>query len=310
MGDVAFKGFQCLSPDCRQWIFVRVDSLTELFGIECEACGFDMHAGGVVKLCEYQLEEKDTGNTIESGDFTILVDDYIAEAGQYKYCIVCCSIKPLEMFDSHASRTSGRQGECRLCKKVYNGIKNQSRLPDQHREAAQKRRLYVELSGDSRIDGNQIRLRFGHKCFKCARDLRSVPDSDRPLDHTLPAYYLWPLTTENATLLCRDDNGRKAGSWPSRFYSDAELRRLAAITGIPYATLVSRPHFNPDALERLRDSAFVDKLLIKYAAYMDELIRLRNRVLIGSGQDFFAVASNFSQKWIRDADAQLPVTRD
>jgi len=33
MGDVVFKGFQCLNPDCQNFIFVREDEITEDFQI-------------------------------------------------------------------------------------------------------------------------------------------------------------------------------------------------------------------------------------------------------------------------------------
>jgi 5-methylcytosine-specific restriction endonuclease McrA len=306
MGDVPFKGFHCLNPECTAWIFVRSDDLVEAFEIRCESCGHVMASGDVVRLYDYDLVDKRDESIVESGAFAILVDDYVAEAQEYKYCIICAAMKPLEMFDAHSARRTGRQGECRLCKRTYNTLKNQTRLTDQHREAAQKRRLYVELSGNARIDSTVILDRFGYACFKCGADLSAVTAGDRPLDHTLPAAYLWPLTTENATLLCRPCNGNKAGRWPAEFYSDQELRRLSALTGIPYDTLAGEPQYNPEALARLQDPVFIDAMIAKYAPYMDELVRLRNRVRRGAGVDFFAAATGLSPTWIRQADAIDP----
>jgi hypothetical protein len=74
------------------------------------------------------------------------------EAKGYKYCIICGTLKPLELFDKHAARKTGRQGECNLCKQLYNSMKNQTRIADPHREASQKRRLYTELTNSPRID--------------------------------------------------------------------------------------------------------------------------------------------------------------
>ena len=214
MGDVVFKGFQCLNSECEEFIFVRKDSISEIFEITCPSCGFLFRSGDETQFYSYELLDirNDPPSVIEDGNFTILHDDYIAEAKEYKYCIICNTIKPLDLFDRHSARQSGRQGECRLCKAVYNSIKNQSRITDQHREAAQKRRMYLDLSGGTKIDSEVIYQKFGYKCFKCGKDLRAVESqNEHPLDHTLPAVFLWPLTTANATLLCRDCNGEKSG---------------------------------------------------------------------------------------------------
>ena len=280
MGDVVFKGFKCLNPNCQNFLFVREEDISEFFEITCDACGFLHKYGDETKLYDYDLKNLADNSVMETGEFAILHDDYIAEAGRYKYCIICCTLKPVEFFDRHSRRQSGRQGECRLCKQVYNSIKNQTRTTDQHREAAQKRRLYVELTGTGKIDSKAIYERYGHKCFMCGKDLSADLQSDATvrggnLDH-LPAMYLWPLTTANATFLCKEHNAEKAEKWPSEFYNGLKLRELVVKTGIDYETLAGKPHYNPDALTRLRVSEFVETLLHKYAPYLDEIIRLRN----------------------------------
>ena len=63
------------------------------------------------------------------------------------------------------------------------------------------------------------------------------------------------------------------------YYSDSELRKLTVLTGVQYDTLTGQPHYNPDAIERLKISEQVDQLLTKYATYMEEIIKLRNRIL-------------------------------
>jgi hypothetical protein len=305
MGDVAFRGFQCLNSECTQWIVVRDDAITDVYEIVCPSCGYEHRSGEEVTFYRYILRHLETDEVVEEGEFSILTDDYLAEAERYKYCIICNTLKPLSSFDQHGARNTQRQGECRLCKRVYNSIKNQTRTSDQHREAAQKRRMYLDLSGSPHIDSLAIFQRFGHRCFKCGRDLSGI-DAAADLDHTLPALYLWPLTTESATLLCRSDNSEKAGKWPNAFYNDAQLRRLSALTGLDYGILTAPvPYFNPEALRRLQDPDAVDRLVEKYAPYMDELIRVRNRVLQATGLDFFRVARIVSPDWIRRADAAL-----
>ncbi len=308
MGDVVFKGFQCLNSECREFIFIRKDEIGDDFELTCPICETAIRSGDETLFFEYELHKLLDGRTksiIEEGRFTIPHDDYIEEAQEYKFCILCNTIKPLHMFDRHSARKSGRQGECSLCKKFYNAIKNQTRLPDQHREAAQKRRMYLDLSATKKIDSEAVYKHFGYRCFKCRKDLRKVADAkERPLDHTLPAVFLWPLTTENATLLCREHNGEKSDKWPSEYYSDNELRELSILTGIQYERLAGSAYYNPEAIERLKTAEQVDHLLTKYAAYMREIIKLRNQILKNENFDFFKYSTTISPAWIQRADQE------
>lgn len=301
MGDVVFRGFQCPNGSCTAWIFLRRDELIEIVDFECPRCRTHYRTGDTVPLYQYRLLETATDEVVERGNFELLIDDYVDEAGDYKYCIICYAMKPLHLFDRHGARASGRQGECTQCKGTYNSIKNQTRIADQHREAAQKRRLYVDLSKETRVDSRAVRKRFNNRCFNCEIELGP---NEGHLDHTLPVVYLWPMTTEDATLLCAPCNERKSGGWPGLFYADQKLRRLAQVTGHEYRLLKGPPTINPAALARLADPNFVDALFVRYANYPDELIRLRNRVLAATGQDFFAVARGISPRWAREADAR------
>lgn len=314
MGDVAFRGFQCLNPDCTHFITAIDSEVGTDFRITCPECSYLHESGGETKFYDYTLEIKDENNNytaVKSGEFTIYHDDYINEASLYKYCIICNTLKPLSFFDIHSSRKTGRQGECRLCKKSYNEIKNGTRLSDQHREAAQKRRLLLDVSGSPKIDSAAIEKRFEHKCFNCGKDLSQFTDKrEKPLDHTLPVFYLWPLSTQNATLLCKKCNGEKSGKWPSALYqSDRKLKELSVLTGIDYSVLSGEPQFNPEAIQTLKSPEKVNELLVKYANYMGELIVLRNRVLLSTEIDFFMSSSIISQKYIDAADNQLKKTR-
>ncbi len=302
MGDVVFRGFQCLNSKCTHFIFIREDEIDDDFEIECPICGFQLRSGDETKFYEYDLIDLRNKNIIESGEFTVLHDDYIEESSRYKYCIICNTLKPLDAFSSHGSRKSGRQGECKICKTIYNSIKNQTRLTDQHREAAQKRRLYLDLSGGKKINSKKIFEHYEYKCFKCGKDLKNVPNKDKPIDHTLPAQYLWPLTSDNATLLCREHNGEKSGKWPSEYYSEDEIKKLSILTGIKYEVLKGEPHFNPEAIEQLSTPEEIDQILHKYSRYMNEIAKLRNRILATEGIDIFAISKSISKTWITFAD--------
>jgi len=308
-GDVLYRGFQCLNPNCTNFIFIEDAEIGDDFEVVCSACNFKHVAGESSLIYDYDLRDKRDNSIIESGVFEIVHDDYVGEAKGYKYCIICSTLKPLELFDRHSARKTGRQGECNLCKQLYNALKNQSRLADQHREASQKRRLYTELTNSPRIDIGAIYEKFDAKCFKCGAELSGDREKGKKelrgnLDHTLPAKFLWPLTTHNATLLCKDHNAEKAEKWPSHYYTDAELRKLAPLVGINYLTLKADQHFNPEALKRLEDVAFVEKLFAKYARYEDELIGLRNRILATTGLDFFKSWPKISVDLVARADAR------
>lgn len=311
MGDVLFKGFQCLNPKCQHFLFVRKSDIGTEFCIVCPKCGYEHKYAGETKFYDYSLQIKNEEGRYEEdsyGEFTISHDEYINEAGLYKYCIICNTIKPIHFFDKHGSRKSKHQGECTMCKKVYNRIKNKTRITDQHREAAQKRRLLLGIAGEPKIESKKVEQRFKNRCFNCGKDLSDEScKNEKHLDHTLPVLYLWPLTTENATLLCRDCNSDKSGSWPSDFYNDKQLKKLSILTGISYDVLSGKPYYNPEALAFLRNSEQVDALLAKFAGYMDEVIKLRNRIYkdTESNIDFFAVSNTISESYIRKADSLL-----
>lgn len=313
-GDKAYRGFQCLNPECTEFIFAP-EPVGDGFQIVCPQCGFVHEDGGSSKFYDYQLQElnpktKKISRTIEEGEFLVDHRDYLREALQFKYCIICNALKPLTLFDAHAARATGRQGECRLCKGIYNAIKNPSRIPDQHREAAQKRRLYVEISGETgRINTREIFRRFENKCFQCGKLL--VDAAGQPvqgtfnIDHTLPAYYLWPVSTEIATLLCSEHNNEKKDRWPSEYYAQEKIRQLAVRTGLAYPLLAGPPQLNPGAIAFLRDAKNVDTILAKFAKYRSELLRLRNRVLTNTGLDIFKVSRHVAKVWIEEADGLL-----
>lgn len=264
MGDVVFRVFQCLNSDCDRLIAVRDDEIVPGFRFPCPECGFDHADGRSTKAFDYRLEDRRTDAVLDHGDFSILHDEYVRESHHFKYCLLCYTLKPVQLFDRHTSRKSGRQGECRLCKTLYNRLKNPSRLTDQHREAAQRRRLFGLLGRQSgQIDSRAVFEKFGRACFKCEKVLAATALTSREahIDHTLPARLLWPVSTENATLLCAKCNGRKRDKWPSEFYEDEQLRTLARLTGYRYDLLAGPPCVNEDAVVEIAEDpvSFVEE---------------------------------------------------
>ncbi len=74
------------------------------------------------------------------------------------------------------------------------------------------------------------------------------------------------------------------------------------MVGIDYNILKGEPHFNPEALERLKQSTFVEALFAKYAGYPEELIGLRNRILAATNFDFFKSWPRISADFVKRAD--------
>ena len=279
MGDVLFRVFQCLNSDCDQLIVVRDDEIVPSFVFPCPECGFDHADGRSTKFFGYRLEDRRTNAVLDRGDFLISHDEYVRDGHYFKYCLVCYTLKPVQLFDKHASRKSGRQGECRLCKTLYNRLKNPSRLADQHREAAQRRRLFGLLGGQSgQIDSEAVFEKFGGACFKCGSvlDPNALTSRGAHIDHTLPARLLWPVSTENATLLCAKCNGQKRDKWPSEFYDDKQLRTLARLTGYRYDLLAGPPCVNEDAVVEIAEdpASFLEEWIDK----PEEIRRVRTLI--------------------------------
>ena len=220
----------------------------------------------------------------------------------WKYCRVCEQLQPIENYHRHRRFATGRQLECKTCKNSrINAHGNPLRTRDQHREAAERRRLYVTLAGEEKCDERRVYAAFDHRCFRC--DCALAP-GEGCIDHTLPAMYLWPLST-GPTLLCHDCNGAKAEQWPSEFYrrgdqpDRATLQRLAVVGGIPYDVLAGTPRFNPDAVARIVRG--IDEFLVRWIRYPDDIKRLRRRIFEKEGVDIYASATHVPE-FLREAD--------
>lgn len=285
-GNTLFKGFQCLNSTCREFIFVPARDVEGDFRIPCPRCGRVLERGGETAFFDYEVLNKEDARVLDSGSFVVEHDAYVAEALEFKYCLLCNAMKPAVLFSPHARRKeSGRQGECKLCKTKYNAIKNPTRIPDQHREAAQRRKLFKTLSAEGeKIDSQKVFERFGGECFKCGKPLVRKKGGYH-LDHTLPVKYLWPLTTDTATLLCDQCNNAKHDRWPSEFYSDREMRRLARLTGFPYALLAGCACVNDQAVDEVLKDA--DGFIEEWIRYPEDIKKVRGLILQHTGIDLY-----------------------
>ena len=171
----------------------------------------------------------------------------------WKQCNTCGRVLPANAFSRHSSwGPLERQMECRSCKGVINAILNPKRTKEQLWESALKRRVGdLLLEGENKkIDDNFIKdlfHRFDSKCFKTGKRLKMKDRLSWAIDHILPSRYLYPLTKENAALLSKGANNHKRDRWPSEFYTNGELIRLARITGADLQLLSNnKPIVNPN----------------------------------------------------------------
>jgi hypothetical protein len=162
----------------------------------------------------------------------------------WKQCNACGRILPANAFSRHKGwGPLEKQMECRSCKGAINAYLNPKRTKQQLYESNIKRRvgdLLLEGENES-IDIDDIFRRFNGRCFKTGVQLDKKNRRTWEIDHILPSSWLYPLTKENAALLSKDANNNKRNKWPSHFYTNNELIKLARLTGADLA-LLSRKH--------------------------------------------------------------------
>ena len=152
----------------------------------------------------------------------------------WKQCNVCSRILPFSAFSKHSGwGVLERQMECRSCKGAINAVLNPMRTKQQLHESSVRRRiadLFVESENIS-IEIEDLFRRFDSKCFKTGKKLDINQRNTWSIDHILPSKYLYPLNVTNAALLSKEANDNKHDTWPSKFYTNNELIKLAKITG-------------------------------------------------------------------------------
>lgn len=161
----------------------------------------------------------------------------------WKQCNTCGRKLPARAFSGHSGwGPLEKQMECRSCKAVINTNLNPKRTKQQLHESSARRRVAdLLLQGEDKpVDIKDLFTRFGSKCFKTGKPLDIKKRGTWSIDHTLASRWLYPLTKENATLLSKEANDNKSDKWPSEFYSNDELKRLAIILGANLSLLASK----------------------------------------------------------------------
>ncbi|MBN1436184.1 MAG: hypothetical protein JW936_03845 [Sedimentisphaerales bacterium] len=245
----AWVTFACVKCNTRNFIhigreLIATDDAFETGEWVCEACGF-IHSRETDLPFDSWPRDICDSKRVAAGRFWRAFFRSATEGPEsyWKQCNTCGRILPFNDFSRHQGwGPLERQMECRACKAAINAKLNPKRTRQQLHEASVRRRiadLLVEGENE-RIDESDLFQRFDSKCFKTGRTLKRTQRSTWAIDHILPSKYLYPLTVANAALLSREANENKRDRWPSEFYTNSELQRLANITGANLS-LLSRP---------------------------------------------------------------------
>lgn len=251
----AWIGFVCVQ--CSQFNCVRtgrtlLDSQAafEAASWKCRNCGF-LHSRNSDLPFENWPQSYRKHTSLPAQRFWIGFFRIATEhpSSYWKQCNTCGRILPFHAFSRHADWGAlERQMECRSCKGAINAVLNPRRSRQQLHESAVRRRVAeLLLEGENRpIDLHELFQRFESKCFKCRKSLTFRDRRSWEVDHILPSKYLYPLSVENAALLCAGCNNTKHRRWPSEFYTNSELIELSKLTGADLSLLASaQPVVNP-----------------------------------------------------------------
>lgn len=178
---------------------------------------------------------------------------------------------------------------------------NPKRTKEQLHESSVKRRIAdLLLEGENeKIDFTELFQRFNSRCFKTGKILDVNDRGSWAVDHLLPSRFLYPLRKNNAVLLSREANENKRDRWPSQFYTNNELKKLAIVTGANLSIISSKkPVINPnidvnkciDRMLNVRGATDLSRRindLIKLLAYNKLLdqVSSRNRIMLGLTKD-------------------------
>ena len=160
----------------------------------------------------------------------------------YQYCIHQENQKLLPISEYTINRNTkaphklNKEGHpiqpyCKESKKLYvNSRHNKLRTKDQLLEGtygARTRGIVTAVLGNSpKISVDEIFKKFNNCCYNCLKLINIIDRKSYQIDHFMPACGYWPLTQDNATLLCKKCNQSKKDHHPFVFYSKEKFEFL------------------------------------------------------------------------------------
>jgi hypothetical protein len=264
----------------------------------CEHCGFLHSSNSPLPFPNWPAAERRPRAQGTQRFWQAFFRNATEPAAYWKQCNTCGRVLPLEAFSRHHGwGPLERQMECRACKGAINAILNPQRTAEQLHEGSFRRRVGdMLLKGENqRISHAELFERFHARCFKTGQALDIHDRKGWAIDHILPSRYLYPLTVENAALLSREANDNKRDRWPSEYYTNSELIRLAGITGGDLSLFTSpTPHFNTSIdvnacvarTLKVRERSNLQKRIGNLKKFLQEMglidrLTLENRRLLG-----------------------------
>jgi 5-methylcytosine-specific restriction endonuclease McrA len=300
----AWVGFNCVRCGHVNRVHIGPTLLTPEDAYEtarwrCGECSF-IHSRGSNLPFPHWPKRARTAESISAqrfwqGFFRSLTEN---PAAYWKRCGACGRVQPFSAFSRHEGwGPLERQMECRGCKGAINALLNPKRTKQQLHEGSYRRRVgNLLLKGEHKVVNiDELFERFGGKCFKTGKALDISDRGSWAIDHILPSRFLYPLTNENAGLLCREANNNKRDQWPAQFYSNTELKRLAKITGADLSVLASEtPVVNTeidvdtcvDRALKIREGSKLTKRITELKRFLEEnglvsRLSAKNKRLLG-----------------------------
>lgn len=245
----AWCSYACISCGIRNYERIGFNLLSPKDAFQscawtCLSCGYEHSKRSDLPFSGWPIEAIDSDGIPAQRFWKAFFRSATENVDSYwKQCNACGRILPNADFSRHAKwGPLEKQMECRACKAVINADLNPKRTTEQLRESAMKRRIAELLvkENDEKLDVVKLFNRFDSKCFKTGVKLDIEKSSTWQIDHTLPSKYFYPLSVKNATLLSSEANQNKSDKWPSEFYTNQELVKLARITGASLQLLSSK----------------------------------------------------------------------
>ncbi len=209
----AWVGFVCVKCRHQNHVSIGLELLTPLSAYatakwKCEKCGY-VHSSNSRLPFKNWPRASTVAESLPARRFWI---GFFRTATEYpssywKQCNTCARILPFNAFSRHVDwGPLELQMECRGCKGGINAILNPLRTKEQLHESAFRRRIAdLLLQGAAKtINLDDLFHRFKLKCFKCRKSLDPKVRKTWEVDHILPSRCLYPLSVENAALLCVD----------------------------------------------------------------------------------------------------------
>jgi 5-methylcytosine-specific restriction endonuclease McrA len=150
-----------------------------------------------------------------------------------KQCSYCKLDKHHTDFYISPKTKDGLRRMCIACENLARSARRISERGRALRRSQDRIRRQRKLEIETVIaEEAHVRQLFNNKCFRCgisSEEHKQLYNIDLSLDHHYPLSKQNALDNNNAVLLCRSCNSKKADKLPENFYSETELLQLLTL---------------------------------------------------------------------------------